>query len=327
MSSVREGKYSMSVADARPNISAIICTYNRYNTILDTINSIEMQSLDYKDYELIIVDNTPPGEQKNNFETSLDIKCNAKYIAEDRPGLSLSRNIGTDIAEGKYVMFLDDDAVAPTNWLESALARFESDAKIAVIGGPVQPIWPCDKPEWLHEWLEGYLTIVDRGSEARDLFEGEWLAGTNIGFEKAVLQRAGGFDTTIGRTGKLLLSNEELAVSEKIRKLGYKIFYDPAVVMSHKVHLDRLDQKWFRKRACWQAVSNIMSHSSSNLVYNPDEDLRKIRSFVHQLPIRDRKLDSLFIDTAKKQIFLQQLHAIEALVSLLLQDPDSRTFS
>lgn len=297
-------------------ISAIICTHNRYDVLPDAISSIERQTLSKDLYELIVVDNSTPGDTKETFLTKLAISCNAKYVIEDRPGLSNARNIGVQHSDANFVVFLDDDAIAQADWLQAALDRFLSDESIAVVGGPVEPIWPAERPKWLHEWQEGFLTILDRGQQARDLDANEWLAGTNIGFRKENLLQAGGFNSSIGRVGKLLLSNEELAVTHKIVELGKRAFYEPKMKLRHKVHLDRLNQSWFRRRAGWQAVSDMMS--SSSVQSDVDGDIRKINEFIGSLPIRKRNLESLFLEAASREEFQKQLAAIEALTRIIL---------
>jgi len=47
------------------------------------------------------------------------------------------------------VAFLDDDPVADPDWAEAVLARFATDTSIGVLGGPVFPIWPGERPVWL----------------------------------------------------------------------------------------------------------------------------------------------------------------------------------
>jgi hypothetical protein len=69
------------------------------------------------------------------------------------------------------------------------------------------------------------------------------------------LNEIGGFPAHLGRTGKSLLSNEGV-IDWITRAKGYKLFYDPANVIRHFIHADRLTPKWFRRRYFWQGVSD-----------------------------------------------------------------------
>src|SRR5271156_2257668 len=109
--------------------------------------------------------------------------------------------------------------------------------------------------------LLGYLSFVDLGHELRELSAGERLAGCNITFDKACLIAAGGFSRELGRTGSgsTLLSNEEIEVSGRVRATGKLAIYAPKAVVEHVIPPERLTQAWFRRRAAWQAVSDLLS--------------------------------------------------------------------
>jgi glycosyltransferase involved in cell wall biosynthesis len=300
-------------------LSLVICTYNRYDFLLDALASIEQQSLAYAKFELIVVDNSADRARQEEFMRDLVIECPYTYVVERTPGLSRARNIAIARAAGDIVAFLDDDAIADRDWAQSILDGFARDPKIGILGGPVQPIWPVERPAWLHPWLEGFLTIIDRGSEPRELKPAEWLAGTNIAFRKGALVEAGGFNETVGRIGRLLLSNEELQVSDKIKAAGFVAFYEPRMVMRHRVHIERISQQWMRQRVAWQAISDIFSnpHAEPGGIA---ADVNYILDYLALLPPRDRGIHGLFIDIADSAVFQKQTVAVQALIRLLTQN-------
>ena len=65
-------------------------------------------SLRSTEFELIIVDQNPV-ESELLAQKSLENEY-FKYIHNDTSGLSKNRNIGAKIADGDYILFLDDDA-------------------------------------------------------------------------------------------------------------------------------------------------------------------------------------------------------------------------
>ena len=65
------------------------------------------------------------------------------------------------------------------------------------------------------------------------------------------------FPENLGRVRGLLLSNEELLLTKRIRDLGYTVFYDPKIEMHHRVHPDRVSQSWLRRRVFWQVLSDL----------------------------------------------------------------------
>jgi len=299
-------------------LTVIICTHNRYEVLNDAIASIETQDCSEGLFELLIVDNSTDLEAQQAFLRDADISCPHRIIVERVPGLSRARNIGVRAATGNIVAFMDDDARATAWWASSLVDTMRQSPQAGVVGGPVRPIWPASRPAWLHEWLEGYLTIVDRGSKVRVLADGEWLAGTNIGFRREPLLEVGLFNENLGRVGKLLLSNEELTVTEKIRKLGYSVVYNPVIEMHHKVHVDRLNQAWMRRRVMWQVISDLFSETAG--APSLETDVGKILDFQMRLPPKDRGLSGLFLDVDSSELFLQQTDALARLVRLVATD-------
>jgi GT2 family glycosyltransferase/glycosyltransferase involved in cell wall biosynthesis len=243
-------------------LSAIICTYNRYDLLPEAIDSLLEQDVPAGSLEIIVVDNSPDQAGAARFGQRYAGLPNLTYLVEPKPGLSNARNIGTAAALGRIVAFIDDDARACQSWAQELLhAHAAFDGRAGIVGGPIVPRWTDEKPAWMGKPLLGYLSLVDMGHKLRELSAGEWLAGCNISFDRASLIAAGGFSTRLGRvgSGSTLLSNEEMEVSERVRAMGKLAIYAPKAVVEHVIPPERLTQNWFRRRAAWQAVSDLLS--------------------------------------------------------------------
>jgi hypothetical protein len=59
----------------------------------------------------------------------------------------------------------------------------------------------------------------------------------------------------------MLLSNEEIEASERVRAIGKLAIYTPKAVIEHVIPPKRLRQSWFCRGAAWQAVSDLPSKS------------------------------------------------------------------
>ncbi|MCH1968433.1 glycosyltransferase family 2 protein [Romboutsia hominis] len=68
-------------------------------------------------------DNDKVKEIIDNYTDDLDIK----YVKSDKPGLSLNRNIGIDMAKGQIIGFPDDDCVYEDDTLEKVIKFFEEN--------------------------------------------------------------------------------------------------------------------------------------------------------------------------------------------------------
>jgi len=310
-----------------PRISAVVCTYDRYGSLAAAVDSLRQQTLPKDGYEIIVVDNFPAGSGFSGHRAALDGVENIRYVAEPTAGLSVARNRGLLECRSDIVAFMDDDAIADSGWLAAVLAAFDrfGDAA-AVVGGPVRPLWEVPRPPWLTDSLLGYLSIVEWGGDAaRPAAAAEWFAGTNVAYRTSVLRAHGGFAVGLGRNGETtaLLSNEECAVTRRIRAAGLQLIYAPDAVVSHRIPAERLNQAWVRKRAAWQAVSNVLMDGHAAEA-NALQLWNALGRSIDALPADQRSLQSLFSHTHDAAQFRQQLTVIQNLASLLLCRVDVR---
>jgi GT2 family glycosyltransferase len=238
-------------------LSVIICTCDRYDVLPEAIDSILAQTILI---DFIIVDNSGNPARAAAFAERYRRRP-IRYIYETLPNLSNARNVGTGLAHGKIVAFLDDDGLAAPDWAEELLHAFAQYPAAGCVGGRVVPRWLASRPDWLTNDLLGYLSLVDWGGRTREIRKGEWLAGCNIAYDRELLLAVGGFPRNLGRqgTGSNLLSNEELKVGERIKAAGKLIVFSPAAVVEHRIPAERLTKSWFLRRAAWQAISDYIA--------------------------------------------------------------------
>lgn len=99
-------------------ISVIIPTYNRYDNLLNAINSVKNQT--YKDYEIIVISD---GSTDKRYEKDIDNVTMIRLTKSSReilgyPCGAVPRNEGLIKAHGEYIAFLDDDDIWMPNKLE-----------------------------------------------------------------------------------------------------------------------------------------------------------------------------------------------------------------
>ena len=110
-----------------PNISVIICAFNRRNYINYAINSVLNQTIDPSKYELIVV---------SNFEVTvrLDKKYNYTTIVKKTQQKRLNLMVyGIKKAKGDILCFLDDDDLFSNDKLERILELFSKNDKLGYI--------------------------------------------------------------------------------------------------------------------------------------------------------------------------------------------------
>ena len=92
-------------------ITVIIPTYNRFEYLLHTLESVKNQT--YKNVEIIIVNDCSTQEEYYNYKfegcTVINLDKNSKKrFGHASPG-GFQRSVGMKIANGQYIAFVDDD--------------------------------------------------------------------------------------------------------------------------------------------------------------------------------------------------------------------------
>ena len=240
-------------------ISALIPTYNREKYLIKALQSLLDQTLPAEEYEIIVIDNRSTDTTKRIVTEDFAHIPNLRYLYEPVAGLNQARNTGWTNARGKYVAFIDDDAIACPQWLEKIIDVFETmNPKPGCVGGKVEAIWESPRPTWLADEMLPYLTVFDWSNKPIELNNPQFLAGANFSFPKQLLELIDGFKAGVDRVGGKLLSNGDIMIERQLHELGYSCFYHPEISVQHHVPASRLTQKWFLQRVFWQGVSDAV---------------------------------------------------------------------
>jgi glycosyltransferase involved in cell wall biosynthesis len=244
---------SLDASSATPKISAIICTHNRDRYLAKAIDSLLTQTCD--NYEILIIDNASTDNTRQVAESYLS-NSRVRYHYEAQVGLSVARNTGAKLSSAPILAYLDDDAIASPQWLQTFIDAYHQDEKLAISGGKVNLIWEDQPPTWISENLSGNLGFYDLGDRPLRIEQpGLTPRGLNYGIRRSFLDQVGGFDLNLGRVGKNLLSNEELHMTNLALQSGWHVSYLPEAIAGHHVAPERVKRGWFLERGWWQGIS------------------------------------------------------------------------
>ena len=307
-------------------ITAAICTYERYDLLPGAIETALAQSLPRDAFEVIVIDNSPDAERSARESAPFAGHPNLTWRHEARPGLSNARNVAARHARAPLIAFLDDDARADPIWLGSIADCFSHFGdSVKVVGGRIRPWWGAPRPDWLPDEMLGAITVVDLGPHRRLLNDKEWVAGANIAFRIDALRDAGWFDTSLGRTGggASLLSAEETALTDRIKAQGGLVAYDPLGAVDHWVDPERLTQRWFRRRAAWQAVSDYLRDPKGKMEQR-NQAWVAVKDFLIHCNPADRTLRGLALRRDAPDEFRWQSAAVYNAVTAMLAGLDEQ---
>jgi len=232
-----------------PDISVVICTYNREKYIAEALESIKNQGLPVDQYEVIIVDNNSTdksGEIIKSFIAS-NPALPFMYYLEINQGLSHARNAGIAHAKGKLISFIDDDAIAGKDFLKRLLSFFDKYSDAGAVGGKVIPRFVEGEPEWLSKYVRKVVSEIDFGHHIHVLNGRRYPFGANMSFRADVFQKYGIFNPNLGRKGKSLMGGEEKDMFDRMKNGGESIYYDPDIFVWHIIDPHRLTPDYLRR--------------------------------------------------------------------------------
>jgi len=172
-----------------PDISVVVCTYNRAALLTRTVESLFAQQAEAARFEILVVDNNSTDNTRAIVE-SLQTKSpvRLRYFFEPRQGNAYARNTGVEQAQAPIVAFIDDDVVAADGWVSAIKSGFDRYPQLSFIGGKVLPLWDTDPPSWLTRSHWAPLALLDYGDEEKEI-AGQMPLGlltANIAFKKEV---------------------------------------------------------------------------------------------------------------------------------------------
>jgi GT2 family glycosyltransferase len=160
-------------------------------------------------------------------------------------GVSHSRNRSVELAETRYVVFLDSDAIPQPGWLQPLRARLEED-RVAVVGSRVLAEFGARPPRLFSTTTASdWLSLFELGDEPREVPR---IMGTSYAIDRTRVPDPP-FDESLGRRPGWPLAREENALCEAARARGGLVLYEPASVVRHHIPPERLTWRWMWRRA------------------------------------------------------------------------------
>ncbi len=168
-----------------PRVSVIIPTYDRADLIVETLESVWMQT--FHDYEIIVVDD---GSTDGTAELFAALGKRTVYRRIEHGGQGAARNAGLEIAQGEYIAFLDSDDLWQPNFLEKATGALDRNPKVGFVY--------CDYATFDERGIIGTAEMPPRyklgGRLFGELLESDFICTGAILVRRACFDQVGGFD-------------------------------------------------------------------------------------------------------------------------------------
>ena len=241
--------------------SIIIPVFNRVQYTKDCIDAL-YKTTPLSLFELIIVNNGSTDGTKEYLDHISHQFNNIKVIHNDKNcGFAKACNQGADLAEGSYLIFLNNNTLPLKGWLDALIEVAEKEDKVGVIGSKL--LFPdntiqhagmgySDKPLPISPYIFHYRKPANY-PEANIMRECPIVSKDCMFTPRWLFKELNGFDESFFN------GYEDVDYCFRIREMGYRVIYTPKSVLyyfesvtepKHKYVLEnerRLLEKWLDK--------------------------------------------------------------------------------
>lgn len=145
----------------RALVSVIVPAYNTEKYIEKCLYALKTQS--YKEIEVIMIDDGSTDQTGKICEAYSRSDIRFKYIKKSNTGVSDTRNLGVQKADGEYIVFVDSDDYVQSDYIELLVNGLENyNVQMACVEYKIV----CENEEIVH--CKKYRDILMKSGEAID---------------------------------------------------------------------------------------------------------------------------------------------------------------
>jgi GT2 family glycosyltransferase len=197
-----------------PKLSVIIVNWNRADDVTRAVQ--HLGGLNGLCSDIIVVDN---GSTDDSVERLRALGSIRLVTASANLGPAGARNLGIEAARNKYLFFLDSDAVLGKLSIARMVARMDADPKVGIIG--------CRIINGHTRRLDQWIYPESAATHERQEFQTYSFSAAGALVRAEALRKSGGF------WDDLFIYNEEVDLSIRVIRAGYRILYWPDSKVFH----------------------------------------------------------------------------------------------
>ena len=211
-----------------------IITIN-FNGLKDTCELIDTLPLNDETIEVIVVDNASTQDEATEIEKRYP---QVKVIKSDENlGFAGGNNLGIQASHGKYLFFINNDAILPQpSAISHLLTRLESSAQIGMVCPKIRFTWDKQPIQYAGYTPLSKITLRNKSIGCGEEDNGQYdtahptpyAHGAAMMVKREVIEKVGMMPNCY------FLYYEELDWSMMIHRAGYEIWYEPACTVFHK---------------------------------------------------------------------------------------------
>lgn len=220
------------------DLSVIIATYNRVTLLQRLLGQLDVQTLDPKRFEVVVVDD---GGKENAQEALKGAQHGYRLVALRQPnaGPAAARHRAIENATGRVLVVVDDDMQVQPTFLDEHLKMHPAGARRAVLGRLAPDSHIGEMPYFERWYANGHQRTADRAKNGKLELDGYAFYTGNVSMLRDDYLSVGGFDFSL-RLG------EDTDLGLRLEKSGVELCYSGDAVAFHgSDHTN--EEKWLAK--------------------------------------------------------------------------------
>src|SRR5699024_6412856 len=212
-----------------PMVSIIVPVFNKAHYTSACLNSL-VERAGKTPIEVIVVDDCSTDDTADYLA-----QCRGLSVLRNdtNSGFIASCNAGAAAAQGRYLVFLNNDTTVTAGWLDALIDTFSEFPDAGILGARL--VYPDGR---LQEaggivfsdgsgWNYGRGDEPDR-PEYSFACEADYVSGACLGIERELFERLGGFDKHYAPA-----YYEDTDLCFRVREAGLRVIYQPACTIVH----------------------------------------------------------------------------------------------
>lgn len=231
-------------------VDIAICTWNRDALLAQTLDSISRVRVPAAvTVSVLVVDNNSTDHTSsvvNSFAVATKDRLSVERLTESQQGHTVCRNRAIDSALGDLLVWTDDDVIVAPDWVEQYVEAANSNPEVAFWGSVIEPIFPDGCPDWIQQnWdnVKGCYAARDLGRQPVAFDANRLPYGANYAIRTSI-QKQFPFSTHLGRSGSLVMGEDELDVFRRILAAGHQGHWVPDAKLQHVITSNRTTERY-----------------------------------------------------------------------------------
>jgi len=250
---------------SEPLVSIIIVNHNGIEFVETCLRSV--LNCAYANFEVIFVDNGSTDESLEYAKKAFGTDPRLTFVENPSSlGPAVGRNRGAKLANGKYLIFLDNDTQADSNFIAELIKILEADYSIGAAQAKLLRMGTGNLYDCAGDYLGPLGFLIERSRGAKDTGQFNYIANILSAKSAASIIRKELFEKVRGFDEDFYMYLEETDLSWRVWLAGFRVVFIPRAKVYHAFNTPKKDFKRYypkyivRYYGCRNYISTLIKN-------------------------------------------------------------------